>query len=155
MSKDSQVVAVLDPSVRIVKIPVGRKNLGLDFADSPPRVTKVDPTSPLEGQVDVGLYVHALILPELEVINIRNAKHLMDFLDANIAQERELWLSPSQNYVDTSLGSRHTDALYKHKLPATPYLGLTMVSFFRKSDRWSIDMSKQGFRVYPPDQCAC
>jgi hypothetical protein len=124
-----EAVAVLDSSIRIVHIPPGHQQLGLEFTESPPRITKVDPKSPLEGNAEVGLYVHALILPELEIVNINDSDHLTALLAANVALTRQLWLSPSQSYVDVSLGSTHKGALYKHHLPASPNLGFVLVSW--------------------------
>jgi hypothetical protein len=130
MSKTTTVeaIAVEDLSVRIVKIPAGHQDLGLTFDGSPPKIVKVDPSCMFEGQAELGWYAHVLRMPQLEVVNIRDSKHLMDLLQANVSQFRELWLSPNPFYVDASLGSTHTGALYKHELPAIPDLGFLLVS---------------------------
>jgi hypothetical protein len=131
MSKETtlEAIAVKDLSVRIVNIPAGHKDLGLDFDASPPRIVRVDPSCIFEGQAEVGWYAHVLRMPQLEIVNIRDSKHLMDLLQANVSQPRELWLTPGPTYVDLSLGSSHTGALYKHELPANLGLGFSLVSF--------------------------
>jgi hypothetical protein len=133
MSKDETppvavAVAVEDSSVRVLKFPAGHEDLGMEFAGSPPKIVRVDPSCIFEGKAEVGLYVHVLRLPELEIVNIRDSDHLIKLLQSNVSQPRELWLSPSQAYVDASLGSSHTGALYKHTLPAIENLGFLLVS---------------------------
>jgi hypothetical protein len=131
MSKTTiiEATAVEDLSVRIIKIPAGHQDLGLTFDESPPKIVRLDPSSIFEGQAELGWYAHVLRMPELEIVNIRDSKHLMDLLQANVSQLRELWLSPNPIYVDVSLGSTHTGALYKHELPAIPDLGVFLVSY--------------------------
>jgi hypothetical protein len=134
MSKTTTVeaVEVKDLTVRIVEIPVSLQDLGVEFDGSPPKIVRVNQSSIFEGQADVGWYVHVLRMPQLEIVNIRDSKHLMDLLHANVSQPRELWLSQSPTYVDLSLGSSHTGALYKHELPAIPKLGFFLVSFITR-----------------------
>ena len=126
---EAAAVAVADDSFRIVNIPIGLQDLGIEFTGSPPVITNVDFKSPLEGQAEVGLYVHVLVLPELEIVNVNDSNHLLNLLNANISQPRQLYLSVDKEYVDASLGSAHHGALYKHKLPATPNLGVSLTAF--------------------------
>ncbi|KAG7374184.1 hypothetical protein IV203_013279 [Nitzschia inconspicua] len=113
----------------ILHIPPGQADLGIEFAESPPKIVRVDPSCIFEGKAEVGLYVHVLRLPELEIVNLRDSQHLVNLLQANVSLPRELWLSENPSYVDTSLGSTHTGALYKHVLPATENLGVLLVAF--------------------------
>lgn len=128
---EAVAVAVEDSSsIRILQIPAGHADLGMEFAGSPPQVVRIDPSCIFEGRAEIGLYVHVLRLPELEIVNIRDSQHLMQLLQANVALVRELWLSPSPSYADASLGSTHTGALYKHTLPVTEDLGVLLVSLY-------------------------
>mmetsp|Transcript_30313 Transcript_30313/g.50361 ORF Transcript_30313/g.50361 Transcript_30313/m.50361 type:complete len:215 (-) Transcript_30313:451-1095(-) len=119
----------VNAGVRSVIIPGGTEDSGMTFVGTPPVITYVDPDCAVKGEPEIGLYVHSLVLPQVEIVNIRDASHLVDLMNANIPRRRELILSPSQQYEDQSLNSTHKGALYKHVLPATSDLGLKLTGF--------------------------
>jgi hypothetical protein len=114
-----------------VDLPVGVTNLGFQLLGSPPQFSVIDPSSPLVGHVSVGLYVHGISLPQAEIVNLSDPQHLMQVIQANCTNPRRLLVSSSPYYVDSSLGSSASTrgTLYKHELPATPSLGITLKGF--------------------------
>lgn len=116
----------------VVTLPLGCHDVGVEFAGTPPTVSNVHPKSPLVDQVQVGLYVHGICLPGVEIINIANPQQVRDLIQSNVSSLRQLMLSYSPFYVDRSLGpsrSSYNGPLYKHTLPATPSLGFSLVGF--------------------------
>jgi hypothetical protein len=130
-SPETIVVKAANPML-VVTLPVGCQDLGVEFSGTPPAVTKVHPNSPLVEELYVGLYVHGISLPDVEIVNFTDPIHLTSLIQSNIAHSRQLLLSSSPFYIDESLGgsmSSYRGALYKHTLPATPHLGFTLVAF--------------------------
>jgi hypothetical protein len=128
------------PNLVVVTLPVGLHDLGVEFADGksssssqPPTVSVVDVKSPLADLLRVGLYVHGIRLPNVEIIRLADSKHLRDLIQSNVATSRQLLLSPYPHYVDESLGSstpsHYRGAIYKHVLPASQHLGFTLRAF--------------------------
>jgi hypothetical protein len=130
MSYDEEIVAAR-PLI-VVTLPLGCQNLGVEFAGTPPVIANVHPKSPLVDQMQVGLYVHGICLPGVEIINIIDPQQLLNLIQSNIANLRQLLLSSSLFYVDESLGppsSSYRGPLYKHTLPAMPNLGFSLIGF--------------------------
>jgi hypothetical protein len=130
MSCAAEIVAA-QPLI-VVTLPLGCQDLGVEFAGTPPAVSKVHPHSPLGNQLQVGLYVHGISLPGVEIINLTAPLHVVDLIQSNVTNSRQLLLSPSPFYVDDCLGESSSSCrgpLYKHTLPATPNLGISLVGF--------------------------
>lgn len=105
------------------------EELGLYLNGSPPSVVKVDDKSPLQGKVQVGYYVHAVNLVNMEILNLVDVNHLTEVLRANANFPRQLLISPSLSYVDPMVGRRVNHPFYKHQLPASPQVGFAMQGF--------------------------
>jgi len=114
-----------------VDLPVEVTNLGFQLQGSPPQFSVIEPSSPLVGRISVGLYVHGISLPQAEIVNLSDPQHLMQVIQANATNPRRLLVSSSPYFVDTSLGSSASTrgTLYKHELPATSSLGISLKGF--------------------------
>jgi hypothetical protein len=113
----------------ILALPVGCHDLGFQVQGSPPFVSQVHATSPVFGQLQEGHYIHALAMPDTEIVNLVEPTHLMALLTANVANPRDLLVSSGAFYVDSSTGTTVRGVLYKHRLPTAPALGVTMEGF--------------------------
>ena len=112
-----------------IAVPVGCKDLGFQVSGSPPRISHVNFDSPLRDQLMGGHYVHGLLLPGLEIVNLMDSNHLMQLLHANVPNPRHLLVSHNQFFVDPSMGKTARGALYKHQLLPQKDLGFTMDGF--------------------------
>jgi hypothetical protein len=115
-------------TLSVVELPVGCSDLGFQAQGIPLVVTDVAQNSPIQDTLFVGHYIHGLIMPDIEIVNLSDPTHLTNMLRANVANPRQLLISSTPYYVDASIGTSTIGALYKHKLPAK-YLGVTMRGF--------------------------
>lgn len=145
-SKDGPVaVAVAVPSTQgqttqtqksadgiyVVSIPAGIANIGIDVTNPSMVISSIAVDSPLQNQqIQVGHYIHALIMPEVEIIYFKESKTLYELIDVNIGVERKLVVSPHTSYYDPSIGETNPGGvLYKHNLPIGQDLGIYMSGF--------------------------
>jgi len=130
-----EIVAVAtlegNPTFYVVDLPmeVPPEMLGLTLTGSPPTVKHVDVTSPLQGKVQVGHYVHAVKLVNMEIVNLVGCNHLTEILKVNTGYPRQLVISPSISYIDPMVGRRANHPFFKHQLPASPQIGFAMRGF--------------------------
>mmetsp|Transcript_22587 Transcript_22587/g.63024 ORF Transcript_22587/g.63024 Transcript_22587/m.63024 type:complete len:231 (-) Transcript_22587:1548-2240(-) len=134
--KTTQNYAVAVAAMSIVQLPQGAGLDGMDFAGSPPRVSRVDANSPLADQMAVGDYCHGISMQGVDVVNLKDAQHLKDLIRQNQhAPKRELMLCQTPHYTDpcippaTTRAMQVRSALYKILLPPTINLGFTMTGF--------------------------
>lgn len=118
-------------TLQVVPLPIGLtlSELGIEIgrSSSPPTITNVfvEKDSPLVGLVHIGQYCHGIRLPQVEIVNLTDAAQLMDLIQANQHNPRELLLSDTAFYIDPCLqqqqqgGGGYSGALYKHTLPTT------------------------------------
>lgn len=113
-----------DLEIYVVNLPVGCHDLGFQVegattGTTPLVITSVAKDSPLQGRLFVGHYIHGLLMPDIEIVNLSIATHLMEMLHLNVANQRQLLISSTPYYVDPSTGTRTLGAMYKHKLPSS------------------------------------
>jgi hypothetical protein len=101
-----------------VEIPTG-PYVGCTFQGSPPVVDTVDAASPLSKSVQSGLYVKALRVPGVEIVNFKDTEHLLETLSQYHQVERTLV------FTDVLLGG---PTLFHISLPSGK-LGITLKGF--------------------------
>ena len=117
--------------IYVVDLPIGPVDLGFQVQGCPPQISIIHMDCPIMGQIAVGHYVHGIVLPGIEIVNLTDCVHFTQLMQANAANPRRLMLSSSPFYVDTSLGNTNNTrcAIYKHQLPASSSLGVVMKGF--------------------------
>lgn len=135
MSAPNEIIAIAtlegSSSYYMVDLPleVPPELLGLTLTGSPPTIQHVDIKSPLQGKVQVGHYIHAVKLLNMEILNLVNCNHLTEVLRANANYPRQLVISSSISYIDPMVGRRANHPFFKHQLPASRQIGFAMVGF--------------------------
>jgi hypothetical protein len=120
----------LSTTLSVVELPVGCYDLGFQVQGIPLVITAVAKSSPVQDILFVGHYIHGIIMPDIEIVNISDPAHLMAMLQANVDNPRQLLISSTPYYVDPLIGTNTIiGALYKHRLPAGKYLGFAMQGF--------------------------
>lgn len=115
-----------------VEVPSGYPDLGFQVSGSPLMVTTVNKDSPVLDKVSVGNYIHGIILPDVEIVNLVEPQHLLELMKVNSSNPRRLIVSSNPFYIDPSVDSGNSKALgalYKHNIPTMSNLGFTMRGF--------------------------
>mmetsp|Transcript_43103 Transcript_43103/g.104320 ORF Transcript_43103/g.104320 Transcript_43103/m.104320 type:complete len:219 (+) Transcript_43103:94-750(+) len=125
-------VATLEGSpTYVVDLPleVPPEMLGVTLSGSPPTIAQVDLKSPLQGKVQIGHYIHAVKLVNMEISNLVNCNHLTEVLRVNTNYPRQLVISPSISYIDPMVGKRANHPFFKYQLPASAQVGFAIKGF--------------------------
>jgi hypothetical protein len=128
VAQASPVAQASSEPLYTVDLPVGQDH-GFIVQGSPPRISYVNLESPVYDGIVVGHYIHGLILPGIEIVNLTDHNQLTQLLEMNVANPRHILVSHNQYFIDPVIGSSTAGALYKHRLEADKYLGFTMEGF--------------------------
>ncbi|CAJ1962107.1 unnamed protein product [Cylindrotheca closterium] len=131
-NNDIVAVATLEGSqTYLVDLPmeVPPEMLGLTLTGSPPTISQVDLKSPLQGKVQVGHYIHAVKLVNMEILNLVGCNHLTEVLRFNANYPRQLVISHSISFIDPMVGKRANHPFFKHQLSPSPQLGFAILGF--------------------------
>ena len=123
----SRMVSAPAQTFQVVPLPIGLKfsELGIEIGGSPPTITNaVQEDSPIYGLIHMGQYCHGIGLHQVEIVHLSNAAHLIDLIQANHQNPRDLLVSDTPFFIDPYLqgvvpSGYSNGALYKHMLPTT------------------------------------
>ena len=104
------VVKEREQSHDLVSLPVGLayEALGFQVEGSPPRITTISKESPLYKQLQVGQYCHGIYFPDVQVVNLSAAAHLIELIQVNTSNQRRLLVSINQFYYDECMAEQNT-----------------------------------------------
>ena len=119
--------------IYLVDIPAGVSSIDADVTSTGNAamvVSSISKDSSVYGKLQVGHYIHGLIMPEIEIINLKDSKQLHELLVANLGVHRQLIVSAHTSYYDRTVGETNpTGPLYKHNLPIGQDMGVSMSGF--------------------------